>query len=75
VLDRANLTVVTNALVHRLFVADARCADVDYSVRGEMRQVYPEGETILSAGSIGSAQLLMLSGIGPAEHLRPLAST
>jgi len=70
VLDRVNLTVVTNALVHRLVVADGRCAGVEYSVGGELRQVYPEGETILTAGTIGSAQLLMLSGIGPAEHLR-----
>ena len=70
VLDRPNLTVVTNALVHRLVLADGRCGGVNYSVGGETRQVYPQGETILSAGSIGSAQLLLLSGIGPAEHLR-----
>jgi choline dehydrogenase len=70
VLDRANLTVVTNALVRRLVVADGRCAGVEYSVGSEERQAYPRGETILSAGSIGSAQLLLLSGIGPAEHLR-----
>jgi choline dehydrogenase len=70
VLDRPNLTVVTNALVHRLVVADGRCGGVEYSVGGETRQIYPQGETILSAGSIGSAQLLLLSGIGPAEHLR-----
>jgi choline dehydrogenase len=70
VLDRANLTVVTNALVHRLVVRDGRCAGVEYSVGGELRQVHPSGDTILSAGSIGSAQLLLLSGIGSAEHLR-----
>ncbi len=70
VLDRANLTVMTNALVHRLVVADGRCTGVEYSAGGELRQVQPQGETILSAGSIGSAQLLLLSGIGPAEHLR-----
>jgi choline dehydrogenase len=70
VLDRPNLTVVTDALVHRLVVADARCVGVEYSADDEVRQVRPETEIILSAGSIGSAQLLMLSGIGPAEHLR-----
>jgi choline dehydrogenase len=70
VLGRANLTVVTDALVRRLVVVDGRCAGVEYAVGGEMRHVYPEAETILSAGSIGSAQLLLLSGIGPAEHLR-----
>jgi len=69
VLDRANLAVVTDALVHRLIVADGRCAGVEYSVGGEVQQVRPQAETILCAGSIGSPQLLMLSGIGPAEHL------
>jgi len=70
VLDRANLTVTTNALAHRLVVTDSSCAGVEYSAGGQMLQVCPEAETILSAGSIGSAQLLMLSGIGPADHLR-----
>ncbi|MCW2639031.1 MAG: glucose-methanol-choline oxidoreductase [Dactylosporangium sp.] len=70
VLDRPNLTLLTNALAHRLIVANGRCAGVEYAVDSEVRQVYPQRETILSAGSIGSAQLLLLSGIGPAEHLR-----
>jgi choline dehydrogenase len=69
-LGRPNLTVLTKALVHRLLLADGRCAGVEYSAGGELRQVYPQCETILSAGSIGSAQLLLLSGIGPAEQLR-----
>jgi choline dehydrogenase len=68
-LDRPNLTVLTDALAHRLIMADDRCAGVEYSVGDEVRQVYPQRETILSAGSIGSAQLLLLSGIGPADHL------
>jgi choline dehydrogenase len=68
-LDRPNLTVLTDALVHRLIVADDRCAGVEYSVGDEVRQVCPQSETILSAGSIGSAQLLLLSGIGPTDHL------
>lgn len=68
-LGRANLTVVTNALVHRLVVSDGRCAVVEYSVNGEGRRAYPHSETILSAGSIGSAHLLLLSGIGPADQL------
>ena len=70
VLDRPNLTLLTNALVHRLIVANGRCAGVEYAVGDQIRQVYPQSETILSAGSIGSAQLLLLSGIGPAEQLR-----
>src|SRR5215472_4644696 len=41
VLDRPNLAVVTDALVHRLVVADGRCAGVEYSAGGEVRQVPP----------------------------------
>jgi len=69
-LDRPNLTVATDAPVHRLLVAEGRCAGLEYSAGGEVRQVHRQRETILCAGSIGSARLLMLSGIGPAEHLR-----
>ncbi|MCZ0984539.1 GMC family oxidoreductase [Streptomyces diastatochromogenes] len=69
-LHRANLTVRTHALVHRLIMAGDRCAGVEYSVGAEVRRAYADGETILTAGSIGSAQLLLLSGIGPAEQLR-----
>lgn len=70
VLHRANLTVLTDALVHRLLVAEGRCAGVEYSVGAEVRRAYARSETILSAGSIGSAHLLLLSGIGPADQLR-----
>jgi choline dehydrogenase len=70
VLDRPNLTLLTNTLVRRLIVANGRCTGVEYAVGDQIRQVYPQSETILSAGSIGSAQLLLLSGIGPAEQLR-----
>ncbi|WP_377273083.1 GMC family oxidoreductase [Peterkaempfera sp. SMS 1(5)a] len=72
VLDRANLTVLTDALVHRLIVTDGRCTRVEYSVGTDIRRAYAHSETILSAGSIGSAHLLLLSGIGPADQLRDL---
>jgi choline dehydrogenase len=70
VLDRPNLSVLTDALAHRLIMASDRCIGVEYSVGTEVRRAYPQRETILSAGAIGSAQLLLRSGIGPAEHLR-----
>jgi choline dehydrogenase len=69
-LGRANLTVRTGALVRRLVVADGRCAAVEYSVGGRVRRAYARSETVLSAGTIGSAHLLLLSGIGPADRLR-----
>jgi choline dehydrogenase len=70
VLDRPNLTVLTDARAYRLIMAKGRCVGVEYSDGSEVRRVYPQREMILSAGAIGSAQLLLLSGIGPAEHLR-----
>jgi choline dehydrogenase len=69
VLARPNLEVVTDALVHRLHIAGDRCTGVVYSTGHELISAGCSGEVILTAGSIGSAQLLMVSGIGPAEHL------
>ncbi|NEB03090.1 GMC family oxidoreductase N-terminal domain-containing protein [Streptomyces sp. SID13726] len=67
-LDRPNLDVVTDATVHRLRTAEGRCTGVEYTVGGEHRSV-DTAEVVLTAGAIGSAHLLMLSGIGPARHL------
>jgi choline dehydrogenase len=65
---RPNLAVVTNALTRKVLVEDGRAVGVEYEVGGEIRTARA-GETILSGGSYNSPQLLMLSGIGPGEHL------
>ncbi|MER5795685.1 GMC family oxidoreductase N-terminal domain-containing protein [Streptomyces sp. NPDC001980] len=70
VLARPDLTVVTGAHARRLLVAGGRCRGVEYTVAGEVRTVLAERETVLAAGTIGSPHLLMVSGIGPAGHLR-----
>ena len=73
--DRANLDVVTDALVHRVRVERHRCAGVEYSMGTLLKSgtllvsASCSQEVVLTAGSIGSAQLLMLSGIGPRPHL------
>lgn len=67
--ERPNLFVETGALVHRLTVRGGRCTGVEYVVGGERRAAAAAGEVLLAAGTIGSAQLLLLSGIGPAGHL------
>lgn len=65
---RDNLVIVTDALVDRLVIQDGRCTGIVYR-RGGVQVSQPAGEVILSAGTVGSAHLLMVSGIGPREHL------
>ena len=66
---RPNLQIVTDAHVERVLLEGRMATGVEYSRDGERHVVHARGETILSAGSIGSPQLLQLSGIGPAEEL------
>jgi choline dehydrogenase len=67
---RPNLTVVTGALAHRLRISGGRCIGVDYRTSADSVSVGCSGEVVLTAGTIGSAQLLLLSGVGPEGHLR-----
>jgi choline dehydrogenase len=67
---RPNLTVQTDALVTGLAMTGGRVTGVHYLRRGVAETARAEGEVILAAGAIGSPQLLMLSGIGPADELR-----
>jgi len=67
---RPNLAVVTDALVTRVVIEEKRATGVMYWQRGELKRADVEGEVILSAGAIGSPQILQLSGIGPGGHLR-----
>ncbi|MFL5897104.1 MAG: GMC family oxidoreductase [Solirubrobacterales bacterium] len=72
-LARPNLEVVTGALVSGLEIEGGAARGVRYSRRrGGERVARAEREVILSAGAIASPQLLLLSGIGPAEQLRAL---
>jgi choline dehydrogenase-like flavoprotein len=70
VLGRPNLTVVTGAEVRRLVVENGRCRGVVYAAGSRLLQADAAAEVVLTAGTVGSAQLLMTSGIGPASHLR-----
>ena len=65
-----NLTIMTNALVTGLVIEGGRAAGVTYRTAGREETARAEAEVILAGGAIGSPQLLMLSGIGPADHLR-----
>ena len=67
-LRRPNLTVRSQAQVSRVLIEAGRAGGVEYRRDGRTEQALA-GEVILSAGAFGSPQLLMLSGIGPADHL------
>jgi choline dehydrogenase-like flavoprotein len=71
-LSRPNLTVVTHAQSSRVLIEGRRAVGVAYRQGGQTRGVRARREVILSAGAFGSPQLLLLSGIGPPEHLRDL---
>jgi choline dehydrogenase len=68
--SRGNLTVMTNAHVQRLQFSGRTCIGLEFLRGGERYQVRPTRETILTAGAIGSPQLLQLSGLGAPELLR-----
>ncbi|OBK92647.1 choline dehydrogenase [Mycobacterium asiaticum] len=69
-LSRPNLDFIADATAHRLRIRKRRCVGVEYTIaQAKSVRAASAGEVILAAGSIGSAQLLMLSGIGPRAHL------
>ena len=72
VADRPNLVVETGCLVTRLHVEQGRCTGVSYLRDAGPPRTQGGGEVIVCAGAVGSPQLLMLSGIGPAGQLRGL---
>jgi len=71
-LSRPNLRLETNVLVERLIIEKGRAAGVRFIQNGETMEARAKGEVILSAGAIGSIQILHRSGIGPGEWLSPL---
>jgi choline dehydrogenase len=69
---RSNLTVEIRALSHRVLLEGGRAVGVEYSQDGQLRQARADREVILCGGAINSPQLLLLSGVGPADQLRAL---
>jgi choline dehydrogenase len=72
VLHRQNLKLETGVLTERVLVENRRAVGVVYRQDGVDNIARARGEVILSAGAIGSPQILMNSGIGPAAHLAQL---
>ena len=67
---RPNLAVVPEAQALHLLVEKRRVRGAAVAVRGQRRDIAAARETVVSCGAVKSPQLLMLSGIGPAAHLR-----
>ncbi|WP_127143983.1 GMC family oxidoreductase [Pelagibacterium montanilacus] len=69
--DRSNLTIITRAQVHRIVIENERATAVEYVTQaGDSTVARADKEIIVTAGAVGSPKLMMLSGIGPAAHLR-----
>ena len=68
-LERANLRVLTNALTTRVLLDGVRAVGIEYRHHGRIKRA-EAGGVILAGGAINSPQMLMLSGIGAADHLR-----
>lgn len=69
VADHPNLRIYTGALVRRLLIEDATVVGVEFDYEGQS-QTLRAPETVLTAGAIGSPEVLLRSGIGPASELR-----
>jgi len=70
VMDRPNLDVETFAFVTKVVFEGKRAVGVDYTRRGRGSRRAHGGEVILCGGAINSPQLLQISGVGAADHLR-----
>jgi choline dehydrogenase len=67
---RRNLTVRSHALVQRVLTERGRAVGLEYAQNGRLHRVRAEREVVLSGGVYGSPQMLLLSGVGPADELR-----
>jgi choline dehydrogenase-like flavoprotein len=70
IMNRPNLTVLTGARILKIRIEGKRATGVEFRHKGKVTFAQARREVILSAGTFGSPQILMLSGIGPANHLR-----
>ena len=69
--NRKNLAIITNAQTEKVLFEEGRAHAIRVKRNGQMQTLSARKEIILSAGAIGSAQILMLSGVGDPEALRP----
>lgn len=72
---RPNLRIETHALTTGVIVENNRAIGIEYMQDGKTHRVFCDREVVLSGGALNSPQLLMLSGIGPADQLHKLGIT
>lgn len=70
ILSDSRLSLVTQACVHRIVFDGDRAVGVEYAIGGVLKHASASAEVIVCAGAFATPKLLMLSGIGPAAHLR-----
>ena len=70
--SRKNLQIITNAQTKKVNIVNGRASSVEIDTKNNIDTISAKKEIILSAGSIGSPQILMLSGIGSGEELQNL---
>jgi choline dehydrogenase len=73
--SRQNLVIATNAHLTRVVIEDGRAVGVEYRIGERRLRADARREIVLSGGAFGSPQMLQLSGVGPAEHLRSVGVT
>lgn len=70
--SRRNLAIKTDCLAHRILFEGGRAAAVQYSSGSELLTLRVRREVLVASGAIGTPKIMMLSGIGPADHLKSL---
>lgn len=68
-LSRPNLMVITHALVEKIIIENKQAKGVKFRKDGQAFDIFAKKEVIMSSGAINTPQILMLSGIGPKQHL------
>ena len=68
--NRKNLKVFTESFVEKIIFEGKKAIGIEVKINNKIEKIYANKEIILSGGSINSPQLLMVSGVGPGEHLK-----
>jgi len=74
-LKTGKVKLETHALARRIVLDGKRATGVEYEQNGQIKSAYANREVILAASALNSPKLLMLSGIGPADHLKEMGVT